>query len=173
MNTTTALAKAIIRTKKKPEVFVTISGVGIYRPCEDIEYTEESRNEEYDFLSKLCHEWEAAAKIPSDNNVRQVTIRSGVVLGRRGGMIKQLYLPFYLGLGGPVLPGNQFLPWIHVSDLTRLILFAIENDKIKGILNGVAPQTITNKIFSNVSTLFSASGVIDCNENSTKPEILF
>lgn len=154
VNTTAALAKAILKTPKKPEVFVTMSGVGIYRPCGDKEYTEETRNEEYDFLSKLCHEWEAAAKMPSDSDVRQVTIRSGVVLGRHGGMIKQLYLPFYLGLGGPILPGNQYLPWIHISDLTRLILFAIENDKIKGVLNGVAPQTITNKIFSNVSILF-------------------
>lgn len=155
VNTTAALAKAITATKKRPNVFITISGVGIYRPCGDMEYTEDSRNEEYDFLSKLCHEWEAAAKIPVDANVRQVTIRSGVVLGRHGGMIKQLYLPFYLGLGGPILPGSQYLPWIHISDLTRLILFAIENDKIKGILNGVAPQTITNKMFSNVSTSFS------------------
>lgn len=161
VNTTAALAKAVTEAVKKPDVFISISGVGIYRPCEGAEYTEESRNEEYDFLSKLCHEWEAAAKIPSDINVRQVIIRSGVVLGRRGGMVKQLYLPFYLGLGGPVLPGDQFLPWIHVNDLTRLILFAIENDKIRGILNGVAPQTITNKVFTNVSIKLLKFLIID------------
>lgn len=155
VNTTTALANAICNSTLKPKVFVTISGVGIYPPSDDNEYTEDSRVEEYDFLSKLCHEWEKAAKLPPNINVRQATIRSGVVLGRYGGMIKQLYLPFYLGLGGPVLPGDQYLPWIHIGDLTRLFLFVIENDKIKGILNGVAPQAVTNKVFSNVSTVLT------------------
>lgn len=152
VKTTKALAEAIGNARPKPNVFVTISGVGIYPPSTDKEYTEESEVKQYDFLSKVCHEWEAAAKLPQNMKVRQVTIRSGVVLGRHGGMIKQLYLPFCLGLGGPVLPGNQYLPWIHINDITRLILFAIENPKVEGILNGVAPQVITNKVFSNVST---------------------
>lgn len=151
VNTTAAIAKAITKANKKPKVFLTISGVGIYKPSKENEYSEESQVEEYDFLSQMCHEWERAAKLPSNVNVRQVTVRSGVVLARNGGMIKQLYLPFYLGLGGPVMPGNQYLPWIHMNDLIRLIMFAIENDKISGIINAVAPQTITNKDFSNVS----------------------
>lgn len=151
VNTTAALNKAIINARKKPRVFVTISGVGIYKPSKTDEYTEDSRVEEYDYLSKLCHEWEKAAKLPVDLKVRQVTIRSGVVLAKNGGMIKQLYLPFYLGFGGPVMPGDQYLPWIHMNDLTRLIMFAIENEKVTGIINGVAPQTITNKDFSNVN----------------------
>lgn len=150
VNTTETLAKAITNAKKRPKVFLTISGVGIYKPSKKDEYTEESTIVEYDFLSKLCCEWEKAAKLPSDLNVRQVTVRSGVVLAKDGGMIKQLYLPFYLGLGGPIMPGDQYLPWIHMSDLTRLIMFAIENDEISGILNGVAPNTITNRDFSNV-----------------------
>lgn len=150
VNTTAALAKAIVNASKKPKVFVSISGVGIYKPSKDNEYTEEAKVEEYDFLSRMCQEWEKAAKLPKDVNVRQVTIRSGVVLGRNGGMIKQLYLPFYLGLGGPVMPGDQYLPWIHMKDLIRLIAFAIENEKVSGVLNGVAPQTVTNKTFSIV-----------------------
>lgn len=150
INTTSALTKAIINASKKPRVFITISGVGIYKPSKNNEYTEESNIEAYDFLSKMCCEWEKVAKLPDDINVRQVTIRSGVVLAKNGGMIKQLYLPFYLGMGGPIMPGDQYLPWIHMNDLTRLIMFAIENDKVTGILNGVAPQTVTNKDFSNV-----------------------
>lgn len=54
--------------------------------------------------------------------------------------MKQLWLPFYLGLGGPLGSGNQYLPWIHIHDLSNLILFAIENEKVKGVLNGVAPD---------------------------------
>ena len=66
------------------------------------------------------------------------------MLGRKGGMIKQLYLPFYLGLGGPIGKGNQFMPWIHVEDIANLLLFAIENEEVQGVLNGVAPEASLN-----------------------------
>ena len=61
-------------------------------------------------------------------------------MGKDGGMIKQLWLPFFMGLGGPIGNGSQYLPWIHIDDLTRLITFAIENFSVKGVLNGVAPD---------------------------------
>lgn len=69
-------------------------------------------------------------------------------------MIQNLFLPFYLGLGGPVASGKQFLPWIHIEDLTRLIQFSIENEEVKGILNGVAPHIITNAEFTKVFCYF-------------------
>lgn len=81
----------------------------------------------------------------------QVIIRSGAVLGRWGGMIKNMFLPFYFGFGGKIGSGKQYLPWIHIDDLTRLIHFAIENENIQGVLNGVAPQVITNEHFTKVS----------------------
>ncbi|KAF3423449.1 hypothetical protein E2986_05875 [Frieseomelitta varia] len=155
VETTKSLAKAITCTKAN--AFVTISGVSYYKP-NNKEYTEESKCEKYDFLSvitsfqivsELCHEWEAAAQLPKDSNIRQTTIRSGVVLGKTGGMIKQIYLPFFFGLGGPIANGNQYMPWIHISDLVNLFLFSIENKTVHGILNGVAPQIITNKEFTN------------------------
>lgn len=65
-------------------------------------------------------------------------------------MIKSLYLPFYVGLGGPVLPGNQPLPWIHKTDICNLIEFCIEKDQAKDVINGVAPQIVTNREFSKV-----------------------
>lgn len=151
VNTCASLAKAIEYSAEKPNVFVSMSGVGIYEPSPNVTYTEDSVIKEFDFLSKLCVKWEYAAQLPAHINCRNVYIRSGVVLGRDGGMIKQLYLPFYFGLGGPIGTGSQFLPWIHIDDLTRLILFAIENNSVKGPLNGVAPQPITNKEFTDVS----------------------
>lgn len=63
-------------------------------------------------------------------------------------MIKSLYLPFFFGAGGPVGSGSQYLPWIHIDDLCDLILFSIENKKVNGVLNAVAPDIITNKQFS-------------------------
>lgn len=65
---------------------------------------------------------------------------AGVILGRSGGMIKQLFLPFFLGLGGPVGRGDQYMPWIHIHDMASLLLFAIANENVQGVLNGVAPQ---------------------------------
>ncbi|VEN59572.1 unnamed protein product [Callosobruchus maculatus] len=148
--TTSTLAKAINDASVKPSVFVTISGVGAYKPDPKKEYTEESPCGDFDFFSKLCKDWESAAKLSleSKEKCRLVTIRSGVVLGREGGMIKQLYLPFYLGLGGPIGMGEQFMPWIHIDDLASLIVYAIENPKVEGVLNGVAPTPCTNKEFS-------------------------
>lgn len=148
INTTHTLAQAIIKAKQKPKVFVSISGVGIYKPSTTAEYDEDSDvNLPFDFLSELCHEWEEAAKLPG-KDVRSVIVRSGVVLGRQGGMIKQLYIPFFFGLGGPIGSGKQCIPWIHVADTCNLLLFAIENSNVTGILNGVAPQVITNGDFA-------------------------
>lgn len=147
VKTTKALADAVQSTKAA--VFATISGVACYKP-DDTVYTEENKCESYDFLSKLCHDWEAAAQLPKDCNVRQVTIRSGVVLGRSGGMIKQIYLPFFFGLGGPIGVGTQYMPWIHITDLVNLFIFALKNNNVHGILNGVAPQLVTNAEFTKV-----------------------
>lgn len=152
VNTTAALAKAIDRAQNKPKAYVTMSGVGVYKPDKKVEYNENSVLESFDFFSKLVLEWEKAAKVEgSENkgNCRVSKIRSGVVLGKNGGMIKQLYLPFKAGLGGPVGNGSQYLPWIHIQDLVDLIIFAIENENVEGVLNGVAPDVVTNKKFSD------------------------
>lgn len=154
VNTTSSLAKAILNAQNTPKAFVILSGVGIYQPSQTAEYDESSRSLEFDFFSKLCIEWEKSAKLPKTVPCRQATIRSGVVIGHDGGMIKQLYTPFFFGLGGPVSPGNQYLPWIHIEDLIRLITYCIENNHIEGVLNGVAPHTVTNDQFSKVSNIY-------------------
>lgn len=148
INTTASIVRAITAAQQKPDVFVNISGVSLYRPNEKKVYTEEDPGEDYDFLSKLCLEWEKAATLPAEIGVRNVKIRTGVVLGREGGMIKSLIIPFWFGFGGPVGSGVQSLPWIHVDDLCHLIKYSIENPKVNGVLNGVAPQIINNLEFS-------------------------
>ena len=91
-------------------------------------------------LLELCHAWESAAQLPQECSTRQVIIRSGVVLGRTGGMIKQTFLPFFAGLGGPLGSGSQYMPWIHIKDLVNLFIYVLKNDNTKGIYNGVAPE---------------------------------
>lgn len=145
IESTRLLAKSIVNTKAKS--FVTISGVAYYPP-NSTTYTEESKCEPYDFLSELSHDWEAAAQLPKECGIRQVTIRSGVVLGKTGGMIKQIYPLFYLGFAGVIGSGNQYMPWIHITDLANMFLFALRNTTVHGILNGVAPEIITNREFT-------------------------
>lgn len=148
INTSLSMVRAITAAEKKPEVFINISGVSNYKPDLKKVYTEDDPSIDYDFMSKLCIEWEKAATISNDVGVRNVKIRSGVVLGREGGMIASLIYPFWFGVGGPVGSGMQALPWIHIEDLCQLIKFSIENQKVQGVLNGVAPQIINNKDFS-------------------------
>lgn len=128
-------------------VFINISGVSLY-PCDGRERDESESGVGTDFMSNLCLEWEKAAQLPAESQCRSVKIRTGVVLGRDGGMIQNLYLPFYLGLGGPIGKGTQPLPWIHIDDLCRLIQFAIEKETVTGVLNGTAPDIVTNLEFS-------------------------
>lgn len=148
INTTSSIVRAITTAKHKPDVFINISGVSLYKPDEKKVYTEEDAGEDFDFMSNLCIEWEKAATIPKEVGVRNVKIRTGVVLGREGGMIQSLILPFWFGFGGPIGSGLQPLPWIHIDDLCNLIKFSIENPKVEGILNGVAPQIISNLDFA-------------------------
>lgn len=147
INTTAACARAIERATVKPRAFVSISGVSHY-PAGPRQNTEDSQTVEFDFMSKLCVAWERAATLGDNSICRQVKIRSGVVIGREGGMIQSLILPFWFGLGGPIGDGSHDLPWIHVDDLCGLIKFVIEKPEVKGVLNGVAPELITNKDFT-------------------------
>lgn len=166
VKTNEQIAKVIKNSEAK--TFITVSGVAYY-PTDGREYNEEDICEKYDFLSgirkiwahiinqflrwlitfyflELTHAWEAAAELPKNSAIRQVTIRSGVVLGRTGGMIKQTFLPFYFGVGGPLGSGTQPMPWIHIKDLVNLFISALKNENMKGVYNGVAPEVTENCI---------------------------
>src|SRR5262249_32416183 len=77
-----------------------------------------------------------------------VNIRTGVALGREGGALKKMLLPFRLGLGGPLGDGRHWMSWIHVDDLAELFVAAAENEELRGPVNGVAPNPVTNRDFT-------------------------
>ncbi|NXQ23563.1 D39U1 protein, partial [Alaudala cheleensis] len=149
VETTKALAKAIAAAEQPPRAWVLVTGVGYYRPSPTAEYTEDSPGGDFDFFSRLVSSWEAAARIPG-SSTRGVVVRSGVVLGRDGGAIAQMLLPFRLGLGGPMGSGLQPFPWIHIQDLAGIVCHALEKESVQGILNGVAPSShgTTNGAFA-------------------------
>uniref|UniRef100_A0A8C6PUF6 Short chain dehydrogenase/reductase family 39U member 1 n=1 Tax=Nothobranchius furzeri TaxID=105023 RepID=A0A8C6PUF6_NOTFU len=155
IDTTKALSQAIAASQSPPHSWVLVSGVACYKPSLTAEYTEDSEWTPFDFLSQLVKEWEEAALLPENvaNNTKQVVIRSGVVLGRDGGAMKQMLLPFWLGLGGTLGSGTQPFPWIHVSDLAGIIAGSLEPpadppSTSPQVYNGVAPALNTNYEFT-------------------------
>jgi hypothetical protein len=98
-------------------------------------------------LADLCLEWESAAQKIEALGLRVLEVRFGMVLGSEGGALPKMMVPFQWFLGGPVLPGTQYVSWIHQLDLARLILFLITHPSLRGPINAVAPDTVTMKGF--------------------------
>jgi uncharacterized protein len=144
---TEQLAGAIDMAKPRPRVLVSGSAVGVYGDRGD-EVLTETASPRDDFLSRLCQEWEDAAKAASSSGVRVVLVRTGVVLGRAGGALAQMLPPFRIGAGGPIGSGRQFFPWIHLHDLVKLIAVAVVDARYAGPVNGVAPEPATSRTFA-------------------------
>jgi uncharacterized protein (TIGR01777 family) len=130
-----------------PKTFVCASAVGIYGDRGD-ELLTESSSPGSDFLAEVCVEWEREAQLAREHGARVVNIRIGIVLGPEGGMLEQLLLPFKLCVGGPIGRGRQQMSWIHVGDLARLILFALDTPELEGPVNATAPEVATNAEFT-------------------------
>lgn len=146
VRTTHAVVSAINEGIIKPQVLVNASAVGYYGPRQDEEITELERAGQ-DFLAQVCREWENEAYKADNGLTRVVTLRLGVVIGPEGAL-NRMSLPFKFYLGGPMGTGKQWLPWIHVQDLARLIRFVIEHRELVGPVNAVAPQTVRMNEFS-------------------------
>ena len=79
---------------------------------------------------------------------RVVIFRTGLVLTREGGLLRQLLLPFKLGVGGPIAGGEQFMSWIHIDDVVGLLLWALDDKRVWGVINATAPNPVTNREFA-------------------------
>jgi uncharacterized protein (TIGR01777 family) len=144
---TRQLVSAIAGLKYKPAVFVSASGANYYGDGGDEVLTENSAPGS-DFLAKVCVDWERAALEAQASGLRVATVRIGAVLGREGGALKKMLPPFRLGAGGRFGNGRQWMPWIHVHDLVRLLVFAVEKADVSGPLNGSSAEPVTNAQFT-------------------------
>jgi len=129
-----------------PQVIVTASAVGYYGNRGDEELTEESRPGS-GFLAEVCEEWEAAATPAAEAGVRVVNLRIGVVLAKHGGALPAMLPAFRVGLGGPVGNGRQYWSWITLDDIVGAFLFALNDEKLHGPVNAVAPTAVRNSEF--------------------------
>ena len=146
VQSTKALLQAISSWRNKPHTFITASGIGFYGD-RGREVVNESSTTGQGFLPQLCQIWESSAMEGEALGLRVIPIRIGMVLGPDGGALSKMTLPFRMFLGGPILPGTQFVSWIHREDLARLILFLITHSSIRGPVNAVAPEAVTMKEF--------------------------
>lgn len=141
----TAAGESFRRTGK-PQVFLSASGDRYYGDRGDELLTEES-SAGTGFLAEVAQHWEAATAPVSDAGVRVVCLRIGVVLGSDGGALKPMLLPFRMGVGGRIGSGRQYMSWIALDDVIGAILFALENDSLRGPVNLVGPEPVRNDEF--------------------------
>lgn len=144
---TRKLVTAIGKLKHKPSVLVSASAIGIYGDRGDEILTEKSAPGK-DFLADACIAWEREAWQAREMGLRVVIIRIAVVLGRNGGALKPMLPLFRLGLGGPIGNGKQWMSWIALNDLLRLLVFAAEKKEVEGSLNASTPEPVTNAQFT-------------------------
>ena len=138
---TTAIVQAIERTPadRRPKVLVSASGIDYYGDRGDEVITEESSPGD-SFLARVTQQWEAAAAKAEPLGVRVVRIRTSMAFGRRAPAFNLLVLPFRLFAGGPLGSGRQWFTWIHVNDLVGLYRLGIEDIRLTGPVNAVAPD---------------------------------
>ena len=145
---TTLLARTIALSQPRPGVFVSASAMGIYGTHRD-DPIDESAALGDDFLASVCKDWEAATEPAADAGVRVAFSRTGLVLARDGGVLAKLLLPFRLGVGGTLGLGRQWMSWIALTDVVRVLTFMIEDASIVGPVNVVAPNPVTNAEFTD------------------------
>jgi NAD dependent epimerase/dehydratase family enzyme len=169
---TRGLVRAMAEARSRPKAFISTSAVGYYGPSDDRKL-DESAPAGNDFLAReVCVPWEREGQKAAELGVRTVIYRSGVVIngdGRKSlpidlrgasvsrpgvilkteaGAFPLLVMPFYFFTGGPILPGTQWLAWIHLADTIGLLMLALEDERVHGPLNGAAPETQTNRDFA-------------------------
>lgn len=144
--TTRKLVEAIKKAEKKPRFFISASAVGIYDS--QGRHDETSRAFSSGFLGQVCREWEQEAAGATDQ-CRTVILRLGVVLGKEGGALQRMYRPFSIGLGGKIGRGDQYISFLHMTDLANIIRFIADHPELDGVINAVTPFPVTNYEFTD------------------------
>ena len=146
LRSTGALIAAMADAKQRPPVFISASAIGFYGNRGDETLTEES-SPGSDFLAGICRDWERLADEAASGS-RVVRLRTGVVLGRGGGALPTLVLPFRFFAGGPAGSGRQYMSWIHIDDWVAMVRWALSTSTVSGAINLTAPLPVTNEEFS-------------------------
>jgi len=144
---TTLLAKTLAGLTDKTSVMASASAVGYYGLRGDEVLTEDA-DAGTGFLADVCKQWEASTGPAEAAGVRVARFRTGIVLSPHGGAIKQMLLPFKLGLGGRIGSGRQWWSWISIDDEVGAILHVLDHSAQRGAVNLTAPNPVTNEQFT-------------------------
>jgi hypothetical protein len=144
---TRALVTALTAMATPPQVLLSGSAIGYYGDTGG-RAVDESSPSGHGFLPQLVRDWEAAAEPATQAGIRVITLRTGVVLSPRGGMLQRLVPLFKLGGGARLGPGTQVMSWISLSDLTDVVTFLLARDQISGPVNATSPSPVTNAEFT-------------------------
>ncbi len=145
VNTTIKLVEAMGQMSRKPQMFISTSAIGLYD--DKGQYSESDYNFANNYLAKIVKDWEEAALKARQINIRTVIFRFGIVLGK-GGLLAKMLPSFKLGMGGTIGNGRQSFSWVHIEDLSRAYMFAVEKEDLEGIYNLVSPNAVTNKVLT-------------------------
>ncbi len=144
---TRLLCESLSQLHHRPLVLVAASAVGYYGDRGDKLMTEESTAGSL-YLSDVTKTWEEATETARENGIRVVNLRIGFVLSKAGGGLAAMLLPFKMGAGGRVGSGRQYLSWIAIDDVVGAIAHALQTDSLRGPVNAVAPNPVTNREFT-------------------------
>jgi hypothetical protein len=143
---TRVLVDALKRCANPPRHFISASAIGFYGNRGDEILNEQSAKGE-GFLPEVCAAWEDEIK-QAESFARVAYLRIGVVLAKDGGALEKMLTPFKFGVGGTIGSGKQYMSWLALDDLIKMIHFALENESLRGAINAVAPNPVTNEEFT-------------------------
>lgn len=146
LDATNAIVEALRREPSRKRTLINASAVGFYGNRHDEELDEQSSRGE-GFLADLVAQWESAARA-AEPLARLVIVRFGVVLAQDGGALAKMLLPFRLGAGGPIASGTQWMSWIERDDVIAMIVWALDNERVRGVYNATSPRPVRNRDFT-------------------------
>lgn len=149
LNAGKAVVEAVKIAEEKPKVVIQASGIGYYGSLAD-EIVDEDFPPGKGFMPEVAQQWELSTKPVELVGVRQIIIRTGIVLGKDGGAFPRLALPFRLFVGGRLGRGEQWFSWIHLKDEVRAIRFLMEKEDLSGVFNLAAPGALKEKDFAAI-----------------------
>ncbi|TWX69265.1 TIGR01777 family protein [Colwellia sp. C1TZA3] len=145
---TQSLVEKIQVATNPPHSLISGSAIGFYGRQGALAIDESYQEIHDEFSHQVCQKWEAIAQGAQSDKTRVCIIRTGVVLAENGGALQKMLLPFKLGLGGPIASGKQFMSWIHIDDMVAVLLAAVYQTSLSGIINATAPMPVNNQEFS-------------------------
>jgi uncharacterized protein (TIGR01777 family) len=144
---TLLLSESLARLKQPPSLFLSASAIGYYGNRGDELLTEQSAPGD-GFLPSVCIEWENATRPAVEKGIRTVLTRFGIILDRNEGALAKMLPPFQMGIGGKVGNGKQWMSWMALDDVVNGLKFLMAEPSVKGAVNFVAPNPVTNAEFT-------------------------